>query len=155
MYQARNTKIAEDGAIDTSMFATATTDPDEAMEFFNVNYAPYLKTTRIEKVLNGVGAAFPDGSGLYLSKRTDQTSWMCFLVNYKEIKGLPNEAFDCSNGKTAFSFASISVYPSTSTCNGKNREELVTLCANGGAGLRCCAVLLIMDGWEIKEDYPW
>ena len=40
----------------------------------------------------------------------------------------------------------------------KSREENIRVCkepGNYGNGYRSCSTILMKDGWEIKEDYPW
>ncbi|MBR6163246.1 hypothetical protein IKQ26_05115 [bacterium] len=35
-----------------------------------------------------------------------------------------------------------------------SREEMLSDCANNGSGCDCTA-LIMNDGWQIKDDYPW
>ena len=48
-------------------------------------------------------------------------------------------------------------------CSGYTRDELLKKCSkdfDGAAcgavgGYSCCATLIMQDGWQIKDDYPW
>ena len=40
------------------------------------------------------------------------------------------------------------------TSSGYSREDYLNLCASGSAPATC-GQLIFMDGWQIKDDYPW
>lgn len=84
MKQAVSTKIAEEGNIDHSMLTTARS-ADEAEEFFNTNYASYMKITGTKKLTQGFAIGFPDGSGAYV--HIDQCGWGP-LYQYSLVRGL-------------------------------------------------------------------
>ncbi len=162
MLQGINTKIAHDGAQDCSMFTSAY-NPDEVLEFWNTNYAPYVKTIRVEKTLQGVEVDFLDGSGVYIAHVGTNAScgntYFAFSPNAKLLANVRDKRLDFGSSydcKNTFAFGTINnigpvdrrdLWP-TGT-----REELVQKIKNGNAML--CTKLIQYDGWEIKDDYPW
>ena len=165
MQQGINTKIAEDGAQDCSMFRT-TNDADEVLEFWNVNYAPYVKTVRVDKGERSVKVAFPDGSGMFVSRTgtrdgTCGSTYFAFSPNYKVIENIleetptvaPNNSaiMDC---KTVFAFGTNNNFGTNrAATDWESREDIKAAIEGGTKAL--CARLIQVDGWEIKDDYPW
>jgi len=154
--QAYNMKIANDGELDTSML-TAIDDPDVAMNFFNVNYAPYIKTLKTEKTAKGMAAALPDGSGLYIRKSntplfSTSATYIVFCVDYEKCKNMnETQMYNWVNSKDTFIFWNG---PGLATAVGwdGSREDLISRCKAGNHEL--CTTLIAFDGWEIKDDYP-
>jgi prepilin-type N-terminal cleavage/methylation domain-containing protein len=158
--QSVRMKQAQDGEFDTSML-TAAADPDVMLEFFNKNYAPYLKTTSVEKMTKGLAVGFPDGSGMYLFKTEAYGEWyqtagctyILFCVSYKNCKKLNEANFSphtLSDGKEVFTFYTDGRTP-TSFWN-DTRESLKQKCKV--EDVYYCSTLLMYDGWEVKDDYP-
>ena len=42
----------------------------------------------------------------------------------------------------------------TDFCNGYSENDINSSCNKTGDG-QCCSTKIMMDGWEIKNDYPW
>ena len=83
MNQAVGMKRADDDALDFSMM-TASNNAVQAEEFFNVNFAPYLKTTNVKKANTGIVVGFPDGAGVHMAYRTgDNAMYFNWCVDYK------------------------------------------------------------------------
>jgi type II secretory pathway pseudopilin PulG len=155
--QAANAKIADDGALDFSMMTGKSNSPDVALEFFEVNYAPYMKTLKLEKTGKGLAAALPDGSGMYLRDHGNNIH-IHFCVYYKACKDI-DETVDSwradGNGKDKFLFYPTGAVPMPGWDG--TRAMLMGNC-NGtlnGGNRGWCSSLLRYDGWEIKDDYPW
>ena len=81
-----------------------------------------------------------------------------WCVNYKDCKDIdevtPSFSFR-GDGKTIFRFFANG---ETEVRSGRDREQLLTSCStfngtNDGRGY--CSALLQVDGWEIRDDYPW
>ncbi|MDR1327638.1 MAG: type II secretion system GspH family protein [Heliobacteriaceae bacterium] len=155
--QAVNMKIAQDGELDGSVL-TAVNDPDVAMNFFDVNYAPYMKVVEKTKTPKGMAAAFPDGSGLYLRKDSCELlstacTYVIFCVDYKKCTTVDETVspWQAVDGKELFSFGGTDGnYP---TDVGDDRETILNNCKGPYPG--ACTTLIVHDGWEIKDDYPW
>ncbi|MDR1327671.1 MAG: type II secretion system GspH family protein [Heliobacteriaceae bacterium] len=154
--QAYNMKIANDGELDVSML-TAIDDPDVATEFFNVNYEPYMKIVEKTKTAKGMAAALPDGSGLYIRKSnfgsvepSTSATYIVFCVEYKKCKSI-NETpmYNFVDSKETFIFWNGIAPPKLS----QNRTNMLNLCKTGDD--ESCTGLIMYDGWEIKDDYPW
>jgi prepilin-type N-terminal cleavage/methylation domain-containing protein len=138
---------------------TSANNPDTALNFFNTAYKPYLNTVMVEKTGKGVKAALSDGTGVYIRKDTfDGTSDYCghtyiiFCTDYKrcgtidETKG----ASSSSNGKETFVFM-IDGRTTDGNWNG-TRESALASCTTTKYR---CSTLIMADGWEIRDDYPW
>ncbi len=170
--QAANMKIAEDGALDTSMINVARS-PDQMMEFFNTNYAPYLRTLSVKKLERGIVAALPDGSGFYMANcvgdnNGDKGIRPYFCVNYKDCDNIDEvNAAACNNMHLVekpggiFHFYYSGDFPSANLGsipqerytleNVANRCKGTVAPANGNN----CAGWIQRNGWQIPEDYPW
>jgi prepilin-type N-terminal cleavage/methylation domain-containing protein len=158
--QATTTKIAEDGALDNSM-VTVGSNANQALEYFNVNYKPYMQITEITLRDYGVAVGFPNGSGMFIKTTSRyKIPYLSFCVNYKDCKTGSVVAFSSyvdamagGDGKTAFSFEATA---RTVPMDG-DRETMKSYCANAKSSPNLgmwCTRLLMLDGWEIKDDYP-
>jgi hypothetical protein len=161
--QAQNMTKAEGLTVPGSFQGTdKADDPESSLEFFDEYLKPYVKTTEVKKLNRGIAAGFPDGSGMYLRNYNNTTYVQIhtvFCVDYKECKG---DRFDMStnyrpptDGKTSFAFwgiAGADVNPGRN-----NLLNYCTSCRKTSAATACiwCTPLLLVDGWEIKDDYPW
>jgi hypothetical protein len=157
--QAATTKIAEAGALDAAMIKT-TQNPAQLEEFFNMNFAPYMKTTETKKLNKGFVAAFPDGAGMYMNNASMSTTdsavaYILFCPDYKNCKNIDETGNDFhrrGNGKNVVGrFYANGV--TDLVRENFTRQNWVDNCSNYSAGY--CAALLQLDGWEIKDDYPW
>ena len=161
--QAYKMKIAQDEALDASML-TAVGDPDIMLDFFNKNYASFMKTIAVEKMDKGLAVGFLDGSGMYLlkdyaggtSSQSTSDTYILFCVSYKNCKKLDETNFSsmrniASDGKEVFTFYTSGNIPTVGWDG--TREWLLERCQN--VNRQSCTTLLWYDGWEVKDDYPW
>ncbi|MDR1168081.1 MAG: type II secretion system GspH family protein [Heliobacteriaceae bacterium] len=163
--QAVRMKEAEDGDIDVSMI-NANNSPDVAMEFFNVNYKPYMRVIVSEKMSKGFSAGFSDGSGMYIRRTgtcnnvfyTTACTYIYFCTYYKYCKDI-DESGDTAiygddilhvDGKNTFLFWVRGEYEGVTL--DETREQIKSKCKNNKY---YCTKLIATDGWEIKDDYPW
>lgn len=104
--------------------------------------------------------AFKDGTGFDAYLETGNQIDIFYCINYKTC------APESYNGRNTFLFEicpSLKYKLVTSSCyinNNIRREDVLTSCRNGsGSGWRdkrhWCTRLIQMDGWQIKDDYPW
>ena len=143
---------------DQSMF-TSVGNPDEAMEFFEINYAPYMKTVSAKKLTKGIVAALSDGSGIYItngriSSDTNQDLMRSyFCVNYKDCENIDETVAAATNWRADNPRGVFGYYLGGGySGHDRPREEQLTRCVNNNAS---CGALIHTDGWEIKDDYPW
>ncbi len=106
---------------------------------------------------------FADGSG-FVGVVTDNKFNYAHFFYCTELKECGVNKFD---GKKSFLFSLITpgkFVPSLHGAQSKTREELLESCKYGNydnsevstPGKRHdCALLIMRDGWEIKDDYPW
>ncbi len=133
-----------DGLFDTTILKAGGNGGDIAEEFFNINFAPYMKVTETKKLSRGFSACFPDGSGVYVFPHF----YTNFCVNCKDCKD--ETIHGRGNGKDIFSFyvtGSTEKYATTGL-----RTQYLRRCPNQK---EYCTTLLEYDNWEIKDDYPW
>ena len=137
-------------------------------KWFNETIGKYIQTVSQKSSNYAFSAAFNDGSGFdsYISGTNLMHIFYC--VDYKYCKGANDSNFTEGNfnGKTSFLFAISNGKFITSDPGSKNktRKELLESCKYGNfdnssvssAGRRHeCTRLIQIDGWEIKDDYPW
>lgn len=107
-------------------------------------------------------SALNDGSGFYAYIAHESIIYFFYCT---EFKYCGSETYD---GKDSFLF---SLYLDTGEfvtsmrgMNGKSREQILGLCKYGNLDnasvstpkrRHACARLIQMDGWQIKDDYPW
>jgi hypothetical protein len=166
MSQANNSNIAENGASDASMFTihgVAAPDPAEVRQYFDVNIAPYLKTTLVKTLTKGVLVALPDGSGFFLS-RANNNMVTIFCINYKECEKLDstvrvnsgtNEFYASGeNPHSRFGVGSSGWVPgqNDAVCPAGEYSCCKKTQANSAQG---CGKWIQDNGWEIPADYPW
>jgi prepilin-type N-terminal cleavage/methylation domain-containing protein len=156
--QTYGMKIAEDSELDASMI-TANNDPDVAMQFFDVNYRPYMKVVASQKTNKGFSARFPNGSGMHIRRTstcgnkfgTISCTYVYFCVDYKNCKTL-NENSDTTptvDGRNTFLFWTDGGYEGINVK--ETREQIKSQCKAYGY---YCTKLILTDGWEIRNDYP-
>jgi hypothetical protein len=146
-------------------------NPDAMLEFFDYHFAPYVKTVETVKMQRGIRAAFPDGSGIYLSKSYPTPSYepnncgflmgIVFCPDYKACKTYDEMSLTqygyspkVDNKNTFLFYVNGSPAPTA-----LSRDELVAACQTavqqGFSYSHSCIQLIRHDGWEIKDDYPW
>lgn len=125
-------------------------DKNANYEFFMKYIAPYLKYTK---------ETIKQNNTFYLANGTKISMWNGSCVDFNvDVNGdkKPNEF-----GRDMFNFhvctkknyPPIGVY-SLYSPQGHTRTELVDLCANY-IDRNFCTPLIMKDGWEFKDDYPF
>jgi hypothetical protein len=165
------------GGVDCSM-VTENNNPDMMLMFWDVNFAPYMKTAGApQKALPyGINVPLLDGGGFYLQKSNNCGAaspggdcgclYSLYCMSFKEcFDGALNSSVVKANGKTKFAFRAISDfinYYGNATRTAMSRADLISACANThpNADVKYypyyeCTMLIRYDGWEIKDDYPW
>ena len=141
-------------------------DPDAALEKFEKYYVPYIKFAKVEKGNYGVFGYLQNGSVLYFHRDSAincSTGWwsdtyiyVCTTAN--ACKFDEKTSGQVANGKDRFLFYTDGQVPHTTLQKYSNgtytRDDIVSQCENNTGG-EACTVLLFIDGWQIKEDYPW
>ncbi|MBP3924936.1 type II secretion system protein [bacterium] len=124
-------------------------------QFFMTYLAPYIKFTESGycHTSNDYCVYMPDGSSFYFYKG----SCMDFFYDTNGFKKKPNK-----HGRDWFRFLACSV--DSGYCDKRrfcgwgyftqSRAQNLEHCKNGDRGAGCTA-LIEMDGWEIKDDYPF
>jgi hypothetical protein len=132
---------------------TAANNPDLTLEFLNTNYMPYFRTTSFEKKSKGVLVSLPDGSGFYVNKGAMPSGCtntvLYFCVDYKKCTDAEPPILDGKNVFMFYTGAGVGIVP---YLDDRTREDLVRDCTSRPFN---CSTLIMHDGWEIKEDYPW
>ena len=135
---------------------------EKSLEWFNNTLGKYITT--LDRKHFGAGEiryqiAFNDGSGFNSYIYSQRGVYFMYCTNYSKC-GNQTEIYD---GRNSFLFGiSNGVFiPFGGTTN--NRTTALNYCKNpssspngGNANRRHhCARLIMLDGWEIKDDYPW
>ncbi|MBP3925253.1 type II secretion system protein [bacterium] len=160
----------EYSTLDDTSILTNAKDPDQMLEWYEKYYAPYFKTIKVEKTQVGIDAEFADGSGMLISKSGTPTGTVnthvlfCVNIGWCKKKNYQNrlDLYDLGDRKHAFLFYTASVPseiykidPDTgkyTSASQYSREDALKACKIIS---RNCTRLLLMDNWEIKDDYPW
>ena len=100
------------------------------------------KTSYFMSIMNYVDPDLPDADRVY---KTSPTVW----VDLNGTDGPNTVGKDVFYFKTDFSTGMV-----YSNCASKNYEYINRECSRDGQGL-CCAAKIMLDGWKIKDDYPW
>ncbi len=100
------------------------------------------KTSYFMSIMNYVNPDAPDADRVY---KTSPTVW----VDLNGTDGPNTVGKDVFYFKTDFSTGMV-----YSNCASKNYEYINRECSRDGQGL-CCAAKIMLDGWKIKDDYPW
>ncbi len=156
----------EYSTLDDTSILTNAKDPDQMLEWYEKYYAPYFKTINVEKTQVGINAEFADGSGMLISKSGTPAGTVnthvlfCVNIGWCKKKNYQNrlDLYDLGDRKHAFLFYTASGVPPviynedwTSTSE-FSRDDALRACKFHS---RNCTRLLLMDNWEIKDDYPW
>lgn len=156
--QVYKTLRANQVTVDTSMLTTYD-NADEIFNFFEANYAPYLRTVKKAKTTKGMYAVLPDGSAVYMRKNAysagnpEGNIYLNYCIKVDACVNMnesvsPHAAVD---GAKTFNFY-LDGSPPTYGWD-RTRQQAFDKCAVAGTR-DSCTVLLYVDGWEIKDDYP-
>jgi hypothetical protein len=158
---------------------TANNNPNMMVEFWNVNYEPYMKSAGApQKTLRGVAVPLLDGAVMYIQKTHDcgtpaatgscNCMYTVYCVNAKECTGIDNISAAGIvltsrvnvNGRSRFVFqTSYERAPKGRwdyNAGTLTRDELIEQCKNDANYYLHyqCTDLIIYDNFEIKDDYP-
>ena len=150
---------------DMQLPAEAVNNGQKTREWFNSTIGKYMTTVSQQANGQNFSVAFNDGSGFdsYIGGNKNQF-FIFYCVDYKYCyKGSGEGNF---NGKTGFLFEINKgrLVTSAPHFDTKTREEILEACKYGNSddssvrskGRRhACTRLIQIDGWEIKDDYPW
>ena len=96
-----------------------------------------------------------DGSFIFLPRNTTNANGEPSYVSliYIDINGShsPNVL-----GKDVFIFTIDNKKGFMPYCYDRTQEQINNGCTKNSSGnYNCCTAKIMMDGWEIKDDYPW
>lgn len=132
--------------------------------WFRSSIGKYIQTTSIKSTASTFTVAFNDGSGFDAYTDHPEKLFIFYCVEYKYCKKNSHEGN--FNGKTGFLFVidKGEFLASIRSSKNRNREELLNSCKYGNHDdttissidrRHDCTKLIQIDGWEIKDDYPW
>ena len=126
--------------------------------WYNTSIGKYIQAVKKEQDGSYLDVAFNDGSGFNAYIASANTIYFFYCTEYKYCAP---ESFD---GKRTFVFQLTNGEFGPYGMGNNDREEVLKACKYGNTddpnisskGRRhYCARLIQMDGWEIKDDYPW
>jgi len=161
MYQAIKLSEIDNGPTDSWDYGTIL-DGASTNAWFNTYLKPYLKTTSVTVQADRVSVKLPDGVTFHAHHNTATT--VAFYVFTESTSTKIGQTW----GKGLFGFYLSTVlannqfapYIDTTTVDPAKlgtRDYWITG-ADGCSptGLKYhCAGLIMFDGWQIKDDYPW
>lgn len=128
------------------------------MNWYNEAIGKYIRAIKKEQDNSYLYVAFNDGSGFVAYIPSAYRIWFFYCTEYKYCAP---EAFD---GKRTFVFQLSNGKFGPYGMENNDREEVLNACKYGNTDVpdvsskgrrHYCARLIQMDGWEIKDDYPW
>lgn len=134
-------------------------------QWYNANLGKYIKSTSQVSTDSGMFVAFADGSG-FNAYQTGGNMYFFFCIEAKYCNTQASSAEGYFDGKRTFLFDFVNgdFYASLPGQQNMSREELLRACKYGNSdnsevsskGRRhTCTRLIQIDGWQIKDDYPW
>ena len=134
-------------------------------QWYNANLGKYIKSTSQVSTDSGMFVAFADGSG-FNAYQTGGNMYFFFCIEAKYCNTQASSSEGYFDGKRTFlfDFANGDFYASLPGQQNMSREELLRACKYGNSdnsevsskGRRhTCTRLIQIDGWQIKDDYPW
>ena len=134
-------------------------------QWYNANLGKYIKSTSQVSTDSGMFVAFADGSG-FNAYQSGGNMYFFFCIEAKYCNTQASSAEGYFDGKRTFLFDFVNgdFYASLPGQQNMSREELLRACKYGNSdnsevsskGRRhTCTRLIQIDGWQIKDDYPW
>lgn len=134
-------------------------------QWYNANLGKYIKSTSQVSTDSGMFVAFADGSG-FNAYQAGGNMYFFFCIEAKYCNTQASSAEGYFDGKRTFLFDFVNgdFYASLPGQQNMSREELLRACKYGNSdnsevsskGRRhTCTRLIQIDGWQIKDDYPW
>ncbi len=137
-------------------------------KWYNETIGQYIENISQKTTSKAFSVALKDGSGFdaYIKSANSMYIFYCIEYKYCRVPNDPNAEEGYFNGKTSFLFAISNGKLITSLADSQNktRETLLEKCKYGNTdnpsisskGRRHeCTRLIQIDGWEIRDDYPW
>ena len=158
--QMRSKDTIEGSFVDMNWDEVRAYNPDDMEKFYNHYWLPYVKTVSITKLSKGILVEYANGSGAYHQRNSVNTvgvsasSFIVFCPEYKYCKNVDvsNAHHNAVDGKHTFALWNRGIVPQEFKTYPYSRNELIELCKNDKY---YCSSLIYLDGWQIKEDYPW
>ena len=134
-------------------------------EWFNSTIGKYMTTaSQTDNDIN-FSVLFNDGSGFdaYIQSQTQFNIFFCTDYKYCYKKKSQEGNFDGKHG-FLFTINNGKFYASLIGQQNLTRESLLKACKYGNSDnpnissknqRHACARLIQVDGWEIRDDYPW
>ncbi len=136
----------------------------ELEKWYDNSIGKYIQTISKSSSVNSFSIAFNDGSGFNAYVGDINTLNIFFCIEYKYCNQKYAEGnFDGRHG-FLFQIYRGQFYTSLHSQHDFTREQLLKSCKYGNTdnsdisskGRRhACTRLIQIDGWEIKDDYPW
>lgn len=162
MQQALAKSEIDNGPMSDWTFATMYSY-DENVTFFETYLKKYLNVLKYQKgdysqlPIKGVQVYLTDGSAFVLDR-----GWIAFLPNAQKLE---NNGENAINGRDGFMFYLDDKKKIVALGEGLNRNDLLNKKIVGDDTLgctlnvhnyqrRCCAALIMHDGWKVADDYP-
>ena len=144
--------------------ADAIKNGEKTKEWFASSIGKYMTTVSQKTNGQNFSVALNDGSGFDSYIGNQNQFFIFYCVDYKYCRN--NTGDGNYDGKTGFLFQlnNGKFVTSSPYLDNKTREEVLELCKYGNyddplvssKGRRhACTRLIQMDGWEIRDDYPW
>lgn len=153
-------KMRENDIINGSLIEMSPTEvkkfnSDDMEKFYNIYFAPYVKTNSTLKVNRGLAVQLANGSGVFFIRDLLGTAsvtsnmYLTFCTEYKYCTNI--EDHKAVDGRHTFSLWAGGTVPREYKYSAWTRE---TLLENARKNKYYCSALIEYDGWEIKDDYP-
>lgn len=168
LQQAINRSVIDNGNVDSWVILSSPRTYEAAKELSEKYIAPYLKVAKTKeetdykiKYLKGTDLTFSKYYKIYLANGII-LNVLVYDINafwfYVDINGLKKPD---KMGKDIFLFALSStknqLYPQGAQIT--NRAELLDESYIGNCNKKMngdrCTQIIMLDGWQMKEDYPW
>lgn len=134
-------------------------------QWYNANLGKYIKSTSQVSTDSGMFVAFADGSGFNAYQSGgNMFFFFCIEAKYCNTQASSSEGYFDGKRTFLFDFVNGDFYASLPGQQNMSREELLRACKYGNSdnsevsskGRRhTCTRLIQIDGWQIKDDYPW
>jgi len=141
----------------------------KSLEWFNNSLGKYITVVDKNKQLGGSGihywVIFNDGSGFTSYINSNKLAYFFFCTEFRHCRVSADgtfEAREAYDGRTSFLFQ-INNGKFTTAQPGAGRSAALAGCKypsftdddDRAIHRHYCARLVQLDGWEIKDDYPW
>lgn len=136
-------------------------NPDDMEKYFNIYWKPYIKILSTTKMTKGLFVKFPNGTGAYMQRSykcpnegVTCNMYMAFCPQYKYCENIDEGTSyrETLKRRYVFAFWQGGTVPREYTYAPYTRTQLLERCKTDPY---YCSSLIEVDGWTIKDDYPW